>query len=98
MHVNNETGVIQAIDSIAHALKEKDLFFHVDTGQSAGKLTIDLPQTPVDLLSISAHKLYGPKGIGCLYVRNRKKTGSRPWCGAVAKNTAYAPTPYPRIK
>ena len=73
MHVNNETGVIQAIDAIAHALKEKNLFFHVDAAQSAGKISIDLTQTPIDLLSISAHKLYGPKGIGCLYVRNRKQ-------------------------
>ncbi len=78
MHVNNETGVIQAIDAIAHALKDKDLFFHVDAAQSAGKLTIDLTQTPIDLLSISAHKLYGPKGIGCLYLRNRKQTRLAP--------------------
>ncbi len=78
MHVNNETGVIQAIDAIAHALKEKDLFFHVDAVQSTGKLSIDLSQTPIDLLSISAHKLYGPKGIGCLYVRNRKQTRLAP--------------------
>ena len=78
MHVNNETGVIQAIDAIAHALKDKDLFFHVDAAQSAGKLSIDLTQTPIDLLSISAHKLYGPKGIGCLYLRNRKQTRLAP--------------------
>ncbi|MEY3287924.1 MAG: Cysteine desulfurase [Pseudomonadota bacterium] len=78
MHVNNETGVIQAIDAIAHALKEKDLFFHVDAAQSAGKISIDLSKTPIDLLSISAHKLYGPKGIGCLYVRNRKQTRLTP--------------------
>lgn len=78
MHVNNETGVIQDIDLIAQALKDKDLFFHVDAAQSSGKVKIDLTKTPIDLLSISAHKLYGPKGIGCLYVRNRKQTNLTP--------------------
>ncbi len=78
MHVNNETGVIQDIDLIAQALKEKDIFFHVDAAQSSGKVKIDLTKTPIDLLSISAHKLYGPKGIGCLFVRNRKQTNLTP--------------------
>jgi len=78
MHVNNETGVIQNIDLIAQALKDKNLFFHVDAAQSAGKIKIDLDATPIDLLSISAHKFYGPKGIGCLYVRNRKQTNLMP--------------------
>lgn len=78
MHINNETGVIQNIDLIAQALKDKDIFFHVDAAQSAGKLTIDLTKTPIDLLSISAHKFYGPKGIGCLYVRDRKQTNLAP--------------------
>lgn len=78
MHVNNETGVIQDIDLIAQALKDKDIFFHVDAAQSAGKLKLDLNETPIDLLSISAHKFYGPKGIGCLYVRNRKRTNLTP--------------------
>ena len=73
MHVNNETGVIQDIEAIALALQDKDLHFHVDAAQSAGKLEIDLSQTPIDFLSISGHKFYGPKGIGCLYVRNRKQ-------------------------
>ena len=73
MHVNNETGVIQDIEAIALALQDKDLHFHVDAAQSAGKLEIDLSQMPIDFLSISGHKFYGPKGIGCLYVRNRKQ-------------------------
>ncbi|MDP2099307.1 MAG: cysteine desulfurase family protein [Methylobacter sp.] len=78
MQVNNETGVIQDIDRIAHALKDKDLFFHVDAAQSAGKLNINLANTPIDLLSLSGHKFYGPKGIGGLFVRNRKQTQLTP--------------------
>jgi len=78
MHVNNETGVIEDIELIAQALKDKDIFFHVDAAQSAGKLKLDLNETPIDLLSISAHKFYGLKGIGCLYVRNRKRTNLTP--------------------
>ena len=80
MHVNNETGVIQNIDAIAQAIQHKQqahpenkIYFHVDAAQSVGKLDIDLSQTPIDLLSISGHKCYGPKGIGCLYIRNRKQ-------------------------
>ena len=78
MHVNNETGFIQDIDEIAHALKDKELFFHVDAAQSAGKLNINLSKTPIDLLSLSAHKFYGCKGIGGLVVRNRKQTHLTP--------------------
>jgi len=78
MHVNNETGFIQDIDEIAHALKDKELFFHVDAAQSAGKLKIDLSKTPIDLLSLSAHKFYGPKAIGGLVIRNRKQTNLTP--------------------
>jgi cysteine desulfurase len=78
MHVNNETGVIQDINEIATALKPLNVFFHVDAAQSAGKINIDLTETPIDSLSLSAHKLYGPKGIGCLYVRNRKQTNLSP--------------------
>lgn len=78
MQVNNETGVIQDIEQIAQALKDKDLFFHVDAAQSTGKLKIDLTETPIDLLSLSAHKFYGPKGIGCMYIRNRKQTNLMP--------------------
>lgn len=73
MHVNNETGVIHDLAEVAHALEAKDIFFHVDASQSAGKLPIDLTNIPIDLISISAHKFYGPKGIGCLYLRNRRQ-------------------------
>ena len=78
MQVNNETGYIQDINQIAKALEQEDVFFHVDAAQSAGKLPLDLSDIPIDLLSISGHKIYGPKGIGCLYVRNRKKLNLTP--------------------
>ncbi len=78
MQVNNETGYIQDINQIAKALEQEDVFFHVDAAQSAGKLPLDLSETPIDLLSLSGHKFYGPKGIGCLFVRNRKKINLTP--------------------
>lgn len=78
MHVNNETGVIQPVAEIARALEDKDLLFHVDAAQSAGKMAIDLNLTPIDLLPLSAHKFHGPKGVGCLYIRNRSKNRLTP--------------------
>jgi len=71
MHVNNETGVIQDIEQIGTACHERDVLFHVDAAQSVGKLPVDLEALPVDLMSMTAHKVYGPKGIGALYIANR---------------------------
>lgn len=71
MHVNNEIGVVTDIESIAELTREEGVLFHVDAAQSAGKIEIDLMRAKVDLMSFSAHKIYGPKGVGALFVRRQ---------------------------
>jgi cysteine desulfurase len=78
MHVNNETGVIQDIRAIGEVCRSQAVLFHVDAAQSAGRLALNLAELPVDLLSLSAHKIYGPKGVGALFLRAGAKATLTP--------------------
>ncbi|WP_366922572.1 cysteine desulfurase NifS [Metallumcola ferriviriculae] len=76
MHVNNEIGTIQPVEEIGAITREKGIIFHVDAVQSYGKIPVDVKQMNVDLLTASSHKIYGPKGAGCLYIRKGVKVPS----------------------
>lgn len=76
MHANNEIGTIQDIEEIGKICEEKDVYFHSDAAQSFGKIPIDVKKTNIDLLSVSSHKMYGPKGVGGLYIKRGTKIES----------------------
>lgn len=78
MHINNEIGVIQDIKAIANMTAERGILLHVDAAQSIGKISLNVQQIPIDLLSVCAHKVYGPKGIGALYLRRKPRVRVAP--------------------
>jgi len=95
MFVNNETGVIQDIEALGRICRERDILFHVDAAQAVGKLPIDLSVLPVDLLSLTAHKFYGPKGIGALYIADRPRCHVEPLLFGGGQQRAIRPGTLP---
>jgi len=97
MHVNNEIGVIQPIEEIGKICKERNILFHVDAAQSFGKINIDVKKMNVDFLSLSSHKIYGPKGIGVLYINKKNKISSIMYGGNQERTIRPGTLPVPLI-
>ena len=97
MHVNNEIGVIQPIKEIGKFCKDHNILFHVDAAQSYGKININVEQMNIDLLSISGHKIYGPKGIGALYINKKLKISPILFGGNQEKSIRPGTLPIPLI-
>ena len=97
MHANNEIGVIQPIEEIGKFCKENNILFHVDAAQSYGKINIDVKKMNIDLLSISGHKIYGPKGIGALYINKKIKINPILFGGNQEKSIRPGTLPIPLI-
>ncbi len=95
MYVNNETGVVQDIASIGKICAAHDVLYHVDAAQALGKLHLDIARLDVDLVSMTAHKLYGPKGIGALYVRKRPDLNPEPLLFGGAQQARLRPGTLP---
>ena len=97
MHVNNEIGVIQPIKEIGEICRKNNILFHVDAAQSFGKINIDVKTMNIDLLSISGHKIYGPKGVGALFINKSKKIKPLFFGGSQEKNVRPGTLPVPLI-
>jgi len=99
MAVNNEIGVVQPIDEIGRLCRAKKVKFHTDAAQAVGKIPVDVNASQIDLMSISAHKIYGPKGVGALYVRRKPRTRLEPIMsgGGQERGLRSGTAPHPAI-